>query len=249
MRPAGALSCAASAQEHEQRHVRGVKEAMGEEQDTRGSGVAAIPRRGRVVAKGVRPGDRPAADTSHHRHARRMVLPNLPGIKRAPVDALLAEIVARGSDDAIASKTLKASSPAGMAPQSACSATPQRRSSGSPLPCWPRPGVRTRYRGSSPVSGAASGSATSRRCAAAGTEGWSRSRSPSRRCATRRGRIVSASKIARDISERNALDERQRLLLGELRHRVKEPACLGAGIGSPDRGGGQIRRGLSPTFS
>ena len=42
----------------------------------------------------------------------------------------------------------------------------------------------------------------------------------------RRGRIVGASKIARDISERKALEERQRLLLGELRHRVKNLLAL-----------------------
>ena len=34
------------------------------------------------------------------------ILPNVPGIERAPTDALLAEIVA-SSDDAIASKTLE----------------------------------------------------------------------------------------------------------------------------------------------
>ena len=42
----------------------------------------------------------------------------------------------------------------------------------------------------------------------------------------RRGRIVGASKIARDISARRALEERQRLLLGELRHRVKNLLAL-----------------------
>ena len=42
----------------------------------------------------------------------------------------------------------------------------------------------------------------------------------------RRGRIVGASKIARDISARRALEERQRLLLDELRHRVKNLLAL-----------------------
>ena len=42
----------------------------------------------------------------------------------------------------------------------------------------------------------------------------------------RRGRIVGASKIAREISARRALEERQRLLLGELRHRVKNLLAL-----------------------
>ena len=43
----------------------------------------------------------------------------------------------------------------------------------------------------------------------------------------RSGRIVGASKIARDIrARRAALEERQRLLLGELRHRVKNLLAL-----------------------
>ena len=42
----------------------------------------------------------------------------------------------------------------------------------------------------------------------------------------RRGRIVGASKVARDISGRRAAEERQRLLLGELRHRVKNLLAL-----------------------
>ena len=42
----------------------------------------------------------------------------------------------------------------------------------------------------------------------------------------RRGRIVGASKIARDISARRALEERQQLLLGELQHRVKNLLAL-----------------------
>ena len=42
----------------------------------------------------------------------------------------------------------------------------------------------------------------------------------------RRGRVVGASKVARDIAERRAAEERQRLLLGELRHRVKNLLAL-----------------------
>ena len=56
---------------------------------------------------------------------RRAISPNVSG-SRAPTDAFLAEIVA-SSDDAIASATSRASSPAGTAPPSACSATPPRR--------------------------------------------------------------------------------------------------------------------------
>ena len=42
----------------------------------------------------------------------------------------------------------------------------------------------------------------------------------------RGGRIMGASKIARDIGPRRAVEERQRLLLGELRHRVKNLLAL-----------------------
>lgn len=45
-----------------------------------------------------------------------------------------------------------------------------------------------------------------------------------------RGAIVGASKIARDITERRLAQEKQRLLYGEMQHRVKNLFALTAGI-------------------
>lgn len=46
----------------------------------------------------------------------------------------------------------------------------------------------------------------------------------------RNGVIVGASKIARDISERLHAEEQQRLLIGEMQHRIKNLFSLAAGI-------------------
>jgi PAS domain S-box-containing protein len=46
----------------------------------------------------------------------------------------------------------------------------------------------------------------------------------------RQGRIVGASKIARDISERRLADQQQRLLLREMDHRVKNLFALASGV-------------------
>ena len=46
----------------------------------------------------------------------------------------------------------------------------------------------------------------------------------------RRGEIVGASKIARDISERRRVEEQQRLLLREMNHRVKNLFSLASGV-------------------
>jgi PAS domain S-box-containing protein len=46
----------------------------------------------------------------------------------------------------------------------------------------------------------------------------------------RRGEIVGASKIARDISERRRVEQQQRLLLREMNHRVKNLFSLASGV-------------------
>jgi PAS domain S-box-containing protein len=47
---------------------------------------------------------------------------------------------------------------------------------------------------------------------------------------SRDGRIIGASKIARDISDRRLVEERQRLLLREMNHRVKNLFTLASGV-------------------
>ncbi|MDY0884997.1 PAS domain S-box protein [Dongia soli] len=49
------------------------------------------------------------------------------------------------------------------------------------------------------------------------------------------GRIIGASKIARDITERKRAEERQHLLLQEMNHRLKNVLALSAGIISMSR--------------
>lgn len=44
------------------------------------------------------------------------------------------------------------------------------------------------------------------------------------------GRIIGASKIARDITERHRAEEAQRLLLGEMQHRIKNVFALVSGL-------------------
>ena len=45
-----------------------------------------------------------------------------------------------------------------------------------------------------------------------------------------KGRVVGASKIARDITERKRAQEQQRLLLKEINHRVKNLFTLAGGV-------------------
>ena len=73
-------------------------------------------------------------------------------------------------------RTSTASSPAGTAPRSGCSAIGPRRSSASPSPSSSRPTATTRSPAYSSASGAASASTTTRPFAAARTEAWSTSR-------------------------------------------------------------------------
>ena len=152
-------------------------------------------------------------------------MPNVPGIKRAPVDALLAEIVA-SSDDAIASKTLEGivTSWNGAAERLFGYAAEEIVGQSITLLAAPgredeMPRILSRIRRGERIDHFE----TVRRRKDGGLVEVSLTVSPVR---DRRGRIVGASKIARDISERKALEERQRLLLGELRHRVKNLLAL-----------------------
>ena len=152
-------------------------------------------------------------------------MPNVPGIKRAPVDALLAEIVA-SSDDAIASKTLEGivTSWNGAAERLFGYAAEEIVGQSITLLAAPgredeMPRILSRIRRGERIDHFE----TVRRRKDGGLVEIRLIVSPVR---DRRGRIVGASKIARDISERKALEERQRLLLGELRHRVKNLLAL-----------------------
>ena len=58
------------------------------------------------------------------------------------------------------------------------------------------------------------------------------------------GRIVGASKIARDISERRAAERQQQLLLGELDHRVRNTLMVVLGLTSQTLSPGPEREAL-----
>ena len=58
------------------------------------------------------------------------------------------------------------------------------------------------------------------------------------------GRIVGASKIARDISERRAAERQQQLLLGELDHRVRNTLMVVLGLTSQTLSAGPEREAL-----
>ncbi len=113
--------------------------------------------------------------------------------------ALLAAIV-DSSDDAIISKTSTASSPVGTKARSGCSATRPRKRSGSPSRCsFPRTGATKRLRFLT-ASGEASASIILIPSASAKIGSRlqiSLTISPVRDCG---GRIIGASKIARDIT-------------------------------------------------
>jgi PAS domain S-box-containing protein len=152
-------------------------------------------------------------------------LPNAPGLKHAPTDALLAAIV-ESSDDAIASKDLDgivtswnraAERLFGYAAEEmvgrpiAVLAAPGREDEMPAILAHVRRGERVDH------------FETVRRRKDGGLVEVSLTVSPVR---DRRGRVVGASKVARDITGRRAAEERQRLLLGELRHRVKNLLAL-----------------------
>lgn len=65
----------------------------------------------------------------------------------------------------------------------------------------------------------------------------------------RDGRIVGASKIARDISERRRSEERQNLLLHELNHRMKNTLAMVSAIASRTIAGSQSLEEFETAFS
>ena len=133
----------------------------------------------------------------------------------------LASIV-ESSDDAIVEQDRSmASSPAGTAEPSACSATRPTTSSASLSRSSFRRSVATKNLEFSPASGAASASTTTRPFAGARTAAFveiSLTVSPVRDA---QGRIVGASKIARDITERRQAEAQQLLLTREMHHRTQ----------------------------
>ena len=152
-------------------------------------------------------------------------MPNVPGIKRAPTDALLAEIVA-SSDDAIASKTLEGIVTSWNRSAERLFGYTAEEMIGQPIALLAAPGredempaILARIRRGERIDHLE----TVRRRKDGGLVEVALTVSPVH---DRRGRIVGASKIARDIGPRKALEERQQLLLGELQHRVKNLLAL-----------------------
>ena len=153
------------------------------------------------------------------------ILPKVPGIKSAPTDALLAEIVA-SSDDAIASKTLEGIVTSWNRSAERLFGYAAEEMIGRPIALLAAPGredempaILARIRRGERIDHLE----TVRRRKDGGLVEIALTVSPVR---DRGGRIIGASKIARDISARRALEERQRLLLDELRHRVKNLLAL-----------------------
>ena len=170
----------------------------------------------------VRPHRRPPCP----RHAGRSILAERARDQaRAPTDALLAAIVA-SSDDAIASKTLDGIVTSWNRAAERLFGYAAEEMIGRPIAVLAAPGredempaILARIRRGERVDHFE----TVRRRKDGGLVEIALTVSPVR---DRRGRIVGASKIARDISARRAAEERQRLLLGELRHRVKNLLAL-----------------------
>jgi PAS domain S-box-containing protein len=149
----------------------------------------------------------------------------MPKIKRAPTDALLAEIVA-SSDDAIASKTLEGIVTSWNGAAERLFGYAAEEMIGRPIAVLAAPGredempaILARVRRGERVDHLE----TVRRRKDGSLVEVALTVSPVR---DGRGRIVGASKIVRDIGPRRAVEERQRLLLGELQHRVKNLLAL-----------------------
>ncbi len=152
-------------------------------------------------------------------------MPNMPKIKRTPTDALLAEIVA-SSDDAIASKTLEGIVTSWNGAAERLFGYAAEEMIGRPIAVLAAPGredempaILARVRRGERVDHLE----TVRRRKDGSLVEVALTVSPVR---DGRGRIVGASKIVRDIGPRRAVEERQRLLLGELQHRVKNLLAL-----------------------
>jgi PAS domain S-box-containing protein len=153
------------------------------------------------------------------------ILSNVPRIKHATPDALLAEIVA-SSDDAIASKTLEGIVTSWNGAAERLFGYAAEEMIGRPIAVLAAPGredempaILARIRSGERVDHLE----TVRRRKDGGLVEIALTVSPVR---DRHGRIVGASKIARDIGARRTLEERQRLLFDELRHRVKNLLAL-----------------------
>ena len=152
-------------------------------------------------------------------------MPDVTGIEHAPSDALLAEIVA-SSDDAIASKSLEGIVTSWNRAAERLFGYAAAEMIGRPIALLAAPGredempaILARIRRGERVDHLE----TVRRRKDGSLVEIALTVSPVR---NRRGRIVGASKIARDISARKAIEERQRLLLGELQHRIKNLLAL-----------------------
>jgi PAS domain S-box-containing protein len=152
-------------------------------------------------------------------------LPNAPGLKHAPTDALLAAIV-ESSDDAIASKDLDGIVTSWNRAAERLFGYAAEEMVGRPIAVLAAPGredempaILARIRRGERVDHLE----TVRRRKDGRLVEVALTVSPVR---NRQGRVVGASKVARDITGRRAAEERQRLLLGELRHRVKNLLAL-----------------------
>jgi PAS domain S-box-containing protein len=151
------------------------------------------------------------------------------GLRRAPSDALLAAIV-EGSDDAIASKTLDGIVTSWNRAAERLFGYTAAEMVGRPIAVLAAPGreaemamILERIRRGERVDHFD----TVRRRKDGTLVEISLTVSPVR---DGRGRIVGASKIARDVTERRAAEKRQRLLLGELNHRVKNTLAVIQGM-------------------
>ena len=152
-------------------------------------------------------------------------MPNAPGLKHAPTDALLAAIV-ESSDDAIASKDLDGVVTSWNRAAERLFGYAAAEMVGRPIAVLAAPGredempaILARIRRGERVDHLE----TVRRRKDGRLVEVALTVSPVR---NRQGRVVGASKVARDITGRRAAEERQRLLLGELRHRVKNLLAL-----------------------
>jgi PAS domain S-box-containing protein len=153
------------------------------------------------------------------------MLPKVPGINGAPTAALLAAIV-ESSDDAIASKTLDGIVTSWNRGAERLFGYAAAEIVGRPIAILAAPGredempaILARIRRGERVDHFE----TVRRRKDGGLVEVSLTVSPVR---NQQGRIVGASKVARDIRARKAAEEQQRLLLQELSHRVKNTLAV-----------------------
>ena len=167
----------------------------------------------------------PAAAGRRCRRGKDWTLSTTRGLRRAPSDALLAAIV-EGSDDAIASKTLDGIVTSWNPAAERLFGYTAVEMVGRPIAVLAAPGreaempmILERVRRGERVDHFD----TVRRRKDGTLVEISLTVSPVR---DGRGRIVGASKIARDVTERRVAEKRQRLLLGELNHRVKNTLAL-----------------------